>query len=293
MKSMTGFGAASAPVLGQVLRLELSGINRKQLELALNIPRSWNELEAPIRRTLSERLSRGRVQVSISSEKAMENTTTLRLNEEKLASLRTLLPTLRDQLGRELDLGLGELMRANIIEEVADQAHEGDAETRWQELEALLHQALQAFLSMKEQEGDNLKRDLLARIDALRALRQQISEGAAGSTQRHRELLLARLEEAGLPLALDDERIIKEIALYAERCDISEELTRLDSHLDQFCSICEKDEPVGRALDFLCQEIFRELNTTGSKVNNAALAQLIVTAKTELEKIREQVQNVE
>ncbi len=293
MKSMTGFGAASAPVLGQMLRLELSGINRKQLEVALNIPRSWNELEACIRRTLGEHISRGRVQVSITSEKATEARTTLRLNEEKLASLRALLPELQEQLGRELDLSLGELMRANIIEEVVDHALEDDAEARWQQLEPLLRQALDALLAMKAQEGANLKRDLLTRIATLRVLRQQISEGAEGSARRHRELLLARLEEAGLPLALDDERIVKEVALYAERCDISEELTRLDSHLEQFCQICEKDEPVGRPLDFLCQEIFRELNTTGSKVNNAALAQLIVTAKTELEKIREQVQNVE
>ncbi len=276
-----------------MLRLELSGINRKQLEIALNMPRSWAELETPLRRVIGEQISRGRVQVSISSDRTSETTGSYRLHEGKLASLLELLPTLQQQLGREMELGIAELMRLNIIEESSDEATDCGAEQRLPELEALLRQALSAFIEMRSQEGYNLQRDLLQRIETLRDLRQQLAAGAEGCAQRYRELLLTRLEEAGLPLALDDERIVKEIALYADRCDISEELTRLDSHLDQFCAICEKDEPIGRPLDFLCQEIFRELNTTGSKVNNASLAQIVVTAKTELEKIREQVQNVE
>lgn len=104
---------------------------------------------------------------------------------------------------------------------------------------------------------------------------------------------MKRLEECGLPLPLEDERLVKEIALFADRCDVTEEMTRLSSHLDQFEKICGRNEPVGRTLDFLCQEIFRELNTTGSKANDATLAQLVVDAKTELEKVREQVQNIE
>ena len=138
-----------------------------------------------------------------------------------------------------------------------------------------------------------MKRDLLARIQTLRGYREKLAERAAGVPARYRENLMKRLEECGLPLPLDDERIVKEIALFADRCDVTEEMTRLSSHLDQFEKICEKDEPVGRTLDFLCQEIFRELNTTGSKANDAALAQLVVDAKTELEKVREQVQNIE
>ncbi len=293
MKSMTGFGAASALVQGQMLRLELSGINRKQLEVSLNLPRAWAELEAPLRRCVSEQVSRGRVQLSLGQEKSSETTSSMQVNEERLAALQALLPRLREQLGEQLSLSLPELLRLNIIEERTEDAQDCSVAERLPEIEALLREALEAFLAMKSEEGENLKRDLLSRIDVIRTLRQEISAGAAGASQRYRELLLARLEESGLPLALDDERIVKEVALFADRCDISEELTRLDSHLDQFCAICDKDEPVGRPLDFLCQEIFRELNTTGSKVNNASLAQLIVTAKTELEKIREQVQNVE
>ncbi len=290
---MTGFGAATALVQGQMLRLELSGINRKQLEVSLNMPRSWAELEAPLRRCVSEQISRGRVQLSISQERGTETGAKLQLNEEKLSSLQSLLPRLKEQLGCEQAISLADLLRLDIIEDATDSSVESPAADKLPELEQLLRSALAAFLAMKSEEGANLKRDLLARIETIRGLAQELATGAAGAAQRYRDVLLARLEESGLPLALDDERILKEVAVFADRCDISEELTRLDSHLDQFCLICEKDEPVGRPLDFLCQEIFRELNTTGSKVNNASLAQVIVTAKTELEKIREQVQNVE
>jgi len=149
------------------------------------------------------------------------------------------------------------------------------------------------LLAISRAADETSQRDLLGRIATLRQFREQLMERAAGVATRHREVLLKRLAEAGLPLPLDDERIIKEIALFADRCDVSEEMTRLESHLNQFEKICDKAEPVGRTLDFLCQEIFRELNTTGSKANDAELAQLVVTAKTELEKIREQVQNIE
>ncbi len=293
MKSMTGFGAATALVQGQMLRLELSGINRKQLEVSLNMPRSWAELEAPLRRCISEQVSRGRVQLSITQERGGESVATLQINEEKLASLKALLPQLREQLGCEPALSMAELLRLDIIESSTDSTMDSPAAEKLPELESLLREALRAFLAMKSEEGANLKRDLLMRIETIRGLAQELAAGAAGAAQRYREVLMTRLEESGLPLALEDERIVKEVALFADRCDISEELTRLDSHLDQFCLISDKDEPVGRPLDFLCQEIFRELNTTGSKVNNASLAQVIVTAKTELEKIREQVQNVE
>ena len=190
-----------------------------------------------------------------------------------------------------MDTSLDSLLRLGII------AEETETEIPMEEIQAAaepaVREALEAFITLRAQEGENMKRDLLSRIGTLRNFREQLMARAAGVATRHREVLLKRLAEAGLPLPLDDERIIKEIALFADRCDVSEEMTRLESHLNQFEKICDKAEPVGRTLDFLCQEIFRELNTTGSKANDAELAQLVVTAKTELEKIREQVQNIE
>ncbi len=291
MKSMTGFGAASAPVMGQMLRVEMSGINRKQLEVSINMPRAWAELEPAIRALVAERVSRGRVQVSISFEQSDSGSKKLSTNEAKLSELCAQLPLIQEKLGSTVSVALSDLLRLGIIEE--DQEQEVTAEERWAELAPLVSSALENYMTMKQEEGNKLQDDMLSRIALLRDLRLQLGESAAGVTQHYRANLLRRLLESDLALPLDDERIVKEVAIFADRCDISEELTRLDCHLDQFCALCEKDEPLGRTLDFLCQEIFRELNTTGSKANNAALAQLVVSAKTELEKIREQVQNIE
>jgi uncharacterized protein (TIGR00255 family) len=146
---------------------------------------------------------------------------------------------------------------------------------------------------MQTQEGEHLRADLIARLNTIEEEARQIAKLSPKVPAAHRENLMKRLRESGLEVDLDDDRVLKEIGLFADRCDISEELTRIDSHLAQFRTYLENDEPVGRSLDFLCQEFNRELNTIGSKANDADIAQGIVRSKTELEKIREQVQNVQ
>ena len=291
MNSMTGFGAATAPLGGSSIRVEISGVNRKQTEIAVALPRAWAALETTVRDTVATAVSRGRVNVSFTLQSTPGAAGALALNRDKLAALTATLSEAEATLGRSVDTSLDALLRLGII------AEETETDLPLETVEAAaipaLREALEAFVTLRAQEGANMKRDLLARIGTLREFRNQLMARAAGVATRHREVLLKRLAESGLPLPADDERIIKEIALFADRCDVSEEMTRLESHLNQFESICDKSEPVGRTLDFLCQEIFRELNTTGSKANDAELAQLVVTAKTELEKIREQVQNIE
>ena len=291
MNSMTGFGAATAPLGGSSIRVEISGVNRKQTEIAVALPRAWAALETTVRDTVATAVSRGRVNVTFTQQSTPGATGALALNRDKLAALTATLSEAEATLGRSVDTSLDALLRLGII------AEETETDLPLETVEAAaipaLREALDAFVTLRAQEGANMKRDLLARIGTLREFRNQLMARAAGVATRHREVLLKRLAESGLPLPADDERIIKEIALFADRCDVSEEMTRLESHLNQFEAICDKSEPVGRTLDFLCQEIFRELNTTGSKANDAELAQLVVTAKTELEKIREQVQNIE
>ncbi len=294
MNSMTGFGAATAPLGSSTLRVEIGGVNRKQTEIAISLPRAWNELEAAVRDVVAGAVSRGRVNVTISMQAAasgQESSGGFCINAARLASLQATLPQLTSALGQPPTPSLDALLRLGILEEETD-ASIAPADA-WKAVEPALREALAAFCTLREQEGNNLCRDLLSRIASLRTFRASLMERASGVTTRHRDTLLKRLADSGLEFPLDDERLIKEIALFADKCDVSEEMTRLDSHLDQFEHICAKDEPVGRTLDFLCQEIFRELNTTGSKANDAELAQLVVSAKTELEKIREQVQNVE
>ncbi len=293
MNSMTGFGAATAPLGSTTLRVEIGGVNRKQTEIAISLPRAWSELEASVRDLVAGAVSRGRVNVTISMQASpgRECGSGIAINEARLASLQQKLPQLTAALGQPVTPTLDALLRLGIIEEETD-ASIAPADA-WKAIKPALTEALAAFTALRAQEGAHLCEDLLARISTLRHFRTSLMERAGGVVSRHREALMKRLAESGLELPLEDERLIKEIALFADKCDVSEEMTRLASHLDQFERICAKDEPVGRTLDFLCQEIFRELNTTGSKANDAELAQLVVSAKTELEKIREQVQNVE
>lgn len=291
MNSMTGFGAGSAPLKSSTLRVEISGVNRKQTEIAIALPRAWSELETRVRELVSGQVSRGRINVSISLQAGNGGATGITLNQEKLAILKANLAEAENTLGRSIDTSLDALVRLGIISEETEA--DITPEEVWAALEPAVQQALHAFLQLRAQEGANLRRDMLTRIATLHLFREDIIARASGVAQRHKDVMLKRLEESGLPLPADDERIIKEIALFADKCDVSEETTRLASHLEQFANLCDKQEAVGRTLDFMCQEIFRELNTTGSKANDAELAQIVVAAKTELEKIREQVQNVE
>lgn len=291
MNSMTGFGAATAPLASASIRVEIGGVNRKQTEVAVTLPRAWAALETTVRELVTGAVSRGRVNISVSLQQTAGAAAPITINRERLTALTSQLTELESALGKPVDTSLDALLRLGILTE------ETESDLPLETVEAAVvpavQEALQAFLTLRAQEGANMKQDLLTRINTLRGYRVALMERASGVALRHREALLKRLEESGLPLPADDERIIKEIALFADRCDVTEEMTRLESHLNQFERICDKTEAVGRTLDFLCQEIFRELNTTGSKANDAELAQMVVSAKTELEKIREQVQNIE
>lgn len=291
MNSMTGFGAATAPLVSASIRVEIGGVNRKQTEVAVTLPRAWAALETTVRELVAGAVSRGRVNISVSLQQTAGAAAPITINRERLTALASQLTELESALGKPVDTSLDALLRLGVL------AEETESDLPLETVEAAVvpavQEALQAFLTLRAQEGANMKQDLLTRINTLRGYRVALMERASGVALRHREALLKRLEESGLPLPADDERIIKEIALFADRCDVTEEMTRLESHLNQFERICDKTEAVGRTLDFLCQEIFRELNTTGSKANDAELAQMVVSAKTELEKIREQVQNIE
>ena len=291
MNSMTGFGAATAPLGGATIRVEIGGVNRKQTEVAVALPRAWNELETAVREQVAGAVSRGRVNVSVTLQQNAAGGSGITVNRAKLEAYKQAAAALNEELGTVIAPSMDALIRLGVVGE------ETEADIALEDVKAALQpalkEALTAFITLRAQEGENMKRDLLTRINTLRGYRTQLAERAAGVALRHRDTLLKRLEESGLPLPADDERIIKEIALFADRCDVTEEMTRLASHLTQFEAICDKPEAVGRTLDFMCQEIFRELNTTGSKANDAELAQIVVTAKTELEKIREQVQNIE
>ncbi len=293
MNSMTGFGAASVPFCGASLRVEISGTNRKQLECVINLPRPWAVLESRVRELVAASVSRGRVNIFVAPEAASsEEKAILRLNHARLSALREYLTEITNVCDQPVHLTLDGLLRLGVLCDTVEDILPPD-QVWTTALRPALGRALRAFLQMREREGHTLCADLLERVGSLRSLRDQMLRLAADVPAHYREMLLHRLKEQNLVPEEPDDRLVKELALFADKCDVSEEMTRLFSHLQQFENICRGSGAVGRSLDFLCQEIFRELNTTGAKAYSAPLAHAVVTAKTELEKIREQVQNVE
>lgn len=288
---MTGFGRAEHATSNVAARVEAASVNRKQGEIVVQLPRSYSELEAGIRKTALNKLSRGRVTLSIQIELPDGTTEGVQVNTKRAHALETAFTELSDAIGRPVQPTATDFLRVPEILEFDDQpAEPTDA---MQAILPAVEAALDQMIAMRASEGQHLHDDIAARVTTLEHIANDIIDHAPSVKKRYTEALHARLEEAGLDVALDDERILKEIGLFADRCDISEEITRLRSHFNKFRDYLTSEEPVGRPLDFLCQELNREFNTIGSKANDATLAQHIVNAKTELEKIREQVQNVE
>ena len=292
MKSMTGFGRGeSSSSDGVRFRIEMSSVNRKQADVVVNISREFTELDLPIRKTVSKVVSRGRVVVNATIEKPQSISQELTIDEKLASQYCEVAARLAKKHKLAGSVTSADILRSPGVVNLSD--HAVDPGEAWPHIEKALSKAITSFERTRKSEGSHLKRDLQQRLRALKALVKSIDAKAPSVVDHYRSSLFKRLEDSGLPLPLDDERLLKEIGIFAERSDISEELTRLTSHLKQFVSFLSSDEPHGRAMDFLAQELNRELNTIGAKANNAGIAQFIVAGKTEVEKIREQVQNVE
>jgi len=291
MQSMTGFGRAEYASGKFIARLEITSVNRKQADIVFNLPRDLAELEAEMRKLVLTEISRGRVNISVRLESIDPGQGQLSLDSAKAQSLENVFSELSKVLGRNVQASASDFLRAPGIINSDDQGL--DPDDAREALLPALRQALSKLTEMRRLEGADLKSDLLARLDIIASHAKIIGEATGHVVSRQRELLHQRLREAGIELDLNDERLLKEIAIFTERCDISEETTRLGSHLGRFKEYLESPDAVGRPLDFLCQEINREFNTIGSKANDAGIAQNVVLAKTELEKVREQVQNIE
>ena len=291
MNSMTGYGRGEAARGGAKFTVEISTVNRKQAELSLYLPRELDALESRARDEINAKVSRGRiaarVQWTAKSGDRAQVEIDRNLAKEYAKEYRKLATDLK--LGGEVSLDT--ILRAPGVLQTSEE--ELDVESLWTPLRAAVRAALKELLAMRAREGANLKKDLQKRIDALQKSVKAVKRQAPKTVRRHREALLDRLNQSGLDLKLDDERVLKEVALFADRIDITEELTRLESHFGQFADYTKSKGPVGRTLDFLSQEMNREVNTIGSKANDPVISRVVVVMKSELEKFREQVQNVE
>ncbi|MDE0861875.1 MAG: YicC family protein [Akkermansiaceae bacterium] len=291
MQSMTGFGRAEHATDHLIARVEISSVNRKQADIVFNLPRELSEIEPALRKIVLKEVSRGRVNVSINLEAASASTDSLSINPTRAQALEAAFTELSDLLNRPIQADSHDFLRAPGVFLFQDSGINPNQAA--EAIQPALEAALANLVTMRTREGVDLNADFLERLDLLEGATAVISEKAPLVVVRQRENLHNRLREAEIEINLNDERLLKELALFSERCDISEETTRLASHFAKFRETMELKEPVGRSLDFLCQEINRELNTIGSKANDAGIAQHVVIGKTELEKIREQVQNVE
>lgn len=292
MKSMTGYGRGDCSRNGAKITVELNSVNRKQSDISINLPRELVELEPRIRDVINARVSRGRLSVVIVYHPgASRSRARIQVDTALAKSYLQATKKLHKELGVNGSITLDSLLRApgvvNLIEA------EVDVEELWPLVEEALTKALDRLVKMREREGKHLAADLAKRLGIIRDGVAKIRAEAPNVMKRYQQQLHARIKSAGVELPMDDERLLKEVVLFADRADISEELTRLASHLDQFTGCLAATEPVGRTLDFLSQEMNREINTIGSKANEITISQTVVTLKAELEKIREQVQNVE
>jgi uncharacterized protein (TIGR00255 family) len=293
MKSMTGYGWGDAARDGFKVTVELSSVNRKQSEISINLPRELEVLEAQIRDEVNKRVARGRVTARITLH-AGEKTEagTVRINTARAAAYTDQLRALASELKLSGDVTLDHLLRVPGVLETDEDVP--DAEDFWPSVEKALKQALEMMVAMREKEGANLLTDLVKRIDTMRESARTVQTRSPEVQARYREQLMERIQSAGLEaVKIEEERILKEVIFFADRSDISEEITRLQSHFQQFDDCVNSKEPVGRTLDFLAQEMNREINTIGSKANDAQISREVVVLKTELEKFREQAQNVE
>ena len=293
MKSMTGYGRGGCAQDGFKITVELSAVNRRQSEISLNLPRELELLEAPIRDAINAKIARGRVMARVSIHAgAGKVSARMHINLPLARAYAAELNRLAKQLKLAGEVTLDQLIRAPGVLQTDEELVE--AETIWPIVEKALKAALAALVKIREREGAHLAQDLAARIALMRKAVGKIQKQAPLTAENYRQQLIERIRSAGLEsLAPDDERLVKEIVLFADRSDISEELTRLQSHFQQFEDCQKSKEPVGRTLDFLAQEMNREVNTIGSKANDAVISREVVTLKAELEKFREQAQNVE
>jgi len=290
---MTGYGRGDCSQDGFKITVELSSVNRKQTEISVNLPREMEPLEGPIRDRINSCVARGRLTVRVSLHAgASQLSARMHLNVPLAKAYARELSRLSKQLNLSDPVTLDHLVRApGVFQTDEELAVEEDF---WPSVQKALNRALGQMLKMRQREGGALARDLAQRVAAMSKSVAGIQRNAPKVAERYRQQLLARIQAAGLEApGVEDDRLVKEVVYFADRSDISEELTRLRSHFQQFEDCLQSKEPVGRVLDFLAQEMNREVNTIGSKANDSLISREVVNLKAELERFREQAQNVE
>lgn len=294
IKSMTAFGRARNTVGGKDITVELRSVNNRFFDCSVKLPRAFSFLEEKIKPYLqSKSISRGKVDVFVGINVVDTPDVSIDIDEGYAASYIAALRRLGERFDLRDDISVMSVARNGDIFVI--RKSEEDTEKDWADLRAVLDEAIEKFLAARVREGDNICRDLRAKAQSIRAKVDEIENLSLTDTVSYREKLEARLREmlSDNRIVFDENRILTECAVFADKIAIDEELVRLRSHFEGFEEILSSNEPAGRKLDFLVQEMNRETNTIGSKCQNASIARLVVDIKCDIEKIREQIQNIE
>jgi len=290
IRSMTGFGTGRGGEGGEAVEAEVRSVNHKYCEVKARLPRELGALETDVARWVKERLTRGGVEVSIRRSSA-RGALSPRVDAELAAEYARAFEEVRARLGLSGAVSLADVLAADGV--VTLEERSVDLESARGAAAAALATALTEMLAMREREGIALARDIEGRLAIVEGIAQRLAEAAPRTLETYRARLAERVAELSRGLAPDPVRLATEVALFADRTDVTEELTRLGSHVAQMRGLLASGEPAGRKMDFLVQEMHREANTVGSKSQSAEAASEVVALKAELERVREQVQNVE
>ncbi|MDY3929491.1 MAG: YicC/YloC family endoribonuclease [Clostridia bacterium] len=291
IKSMTGYGRNEMILKGKKITCEIKSVNHRYSDYTIKVPRYYGFMEDRVRGFVSEYISRGKVDVYVAVESFDTADREIKLNSAMAQSYLNSLYELRDKFGLKDDISVmnvaknSEIFKTEKIEE--------DEEELWNMVLEVLEPTVADFVAMREREGERIKADLCERVEYMKKLSSRIDEYSEKSVAEYKDRLYTKIKEILGDRTIDESRILTEVAIFADKVAVNEETVRLQSHYNEFYEIISRNEPAGRKLDFLIQEINREVNTTGSKACNIEIAKIVVELKGEIEKLREQIQNIE
>ncbi len=292
LTSMTGFGRSEILENNKQFTVEIKTVNNRYMDFHIRMPRSFSFLEERVRQVAKKYISRGRIEIYINYKNVGESNEDISVDLKLANSYLDALEKIHTSLGLEKDIAVSTI--ASFPEVIQLEKEEEDEEILWALLEKVLENALESLVKMRRAEGDKLEKDLTTRLNTLETLISKIEDRSPDIVKDYKERLDSRLDELlGDGVDIDENRIALEIAFFADKSSITEEIVRLHSHIDQFRNSILKGKVVGRKMDFIIQEMNREINTIGSKANDLLISNTVVEVKSELEKIREQVQNIE
>lgn len=291
MKSMTGFGRAKREIENRIYQIEIKSVNHKYNDISIRMPRSLSYLEDKIKKQISSSIARGKIDVFISFENYSQEGKQVIINQELVQEYIKQFNILAEENHLKVTFPITELTK--LPEVLTLKETEQDEEKIEKEVWEVLNEAIANFVQMREQEGNKIKEDLITRIQKIEQEVEKISEYSTRLVEEYVVKLEQRIKEILKTDVVDQARLAMEVVLYADKCSVEEELTRLRSHILQFQDLLEEKKAVGKKIDFLIQEMNRETNTIGSKSGSLEITNLVINIKTELEDIREQVQNIE